>query len=75
MIDKDPVRKGRKQQTNSYSGWLVVMIFGAAAKLQICPLWQAEAGILHANLQLTEDMAMGCYLYAMTPEKKTGYVP
>jgi len=34
-----------------------------------------EAGILHANIQLTEDMAFGCYLYGMTPNKKTGYVP
>jgi len=34
-----------------------------------------DAGILHANLALTEDMAFGCYLYAMTPNKKTGYVP
>lgn len=36
---------------------------------------QVDAGILHANLALTEDMAFGCYLYAMTPNKKTGYVP
>ena len=35
---------------------------------------QADVGICHANLQLTEDMAFGCYLYSMTT-KKTGYVP
>lgn len=36
---------------------------------------QEIAGVLHANLQLTEDMAFGCYLYSQTPNKKTGYVP
>mmetsp|Transcript_878 Transcript_878/g.2656 ORF Transcript_878/g.2656 Transcript_878/m.2656 type:complete len:708 (+) Transcript_878:298-2421(+) len=35
----------------------------------------ALGGVMLANLQLTEDMAFGCYLYAHNSKGKTGYVP